>query len=98
MSATMNKNQLITEISALLDKAIEIHELVDLKLEEQDHGVLEDVHIHLNSVVTNLREVRRKARLVLEEYEDDLTKKPEYLDKSIDEDADEDEDEEEDEE
>jgi hypothetical protein len=94
----MNKYVLLTQIAALLDKSIEAHELTDLKLEEYDDGSLRTVNTCLEMVIDSLRRARRVGRLVLEQYEDDLIKKPEYIDihlhDSIDED-DEDDDEEE---
>jgi hypothetical protein len=77
----MNKSQLQAEISDLLGKAIELHEWTDLKLEANDCGQLEDINICLENVVDYLRKARRTMRTVIEDYEDNLTKKPEHIDK-----------------
>jgi hypothetical protein len=92
----MNKYQLEAKISDLLHNAIEVHEVIDFKLEVTDRGSLEDMNLFFEQVVDLLRKARRTMRLVLEEYENDLTKKPRNidtleLDDSIDIDEDEDE-------
>jgi hypothetical protein len=93
----MNKYELLTKISALLDQSIEAYEVTDLKLEESDNGTLHTINVCLENAIEAFRRARRSGRTLLEEYEEDLTKKPEYidLDDSI-EDKDEDEDEDED--
>lgn len=93
----MKKQLLIISIEKLLDRAIEAHEVTDLHLEANDSGTLQDINQNLEYAVESLRRARRSGRVLLEEYEDDLTKKPEYADliMAIDEDEDEDEDEEE---
>lgn len=89
----MNKYELVAQVSQILGKTIEVFEVADLKLEEGDMNILYEIHSHLDRSLTHLRQVRRSARLLLEQYEDDLTRKPEYINNSIDEDEDEDEDE-----
>jgi hypothetical protein len=93
----MNKTELLVKISALLDQSIEAYEVTDLKLEESDNGTLHTINVCLENAIEAFRRARRSGRTLLEEYEEDLTKKPEYidLDDSI-EDKDEDEDEDED--
>jgi hypothetical protein len=91
----MNKTELLVKISALLDQSIEAYEVTDLKLEESDNGTLHTINVCLENAIEAFRRARRSGRTLLEEYEEDLTKKPEYidLDDSIeDEDEDEDED------
>jgi hypothetical protein len=92
----MTKLELLTKISALLDQSIEAYEVTDLKLEETDNGTLCTISACLERAIDSLRLARRFGRVLLEEYEDDLTKKPEYIDLHLDdsiEDEDEDEDE-----
>jgi hypothetical protein len=76
----MNKYELLTKISALLDQSIEAHEVTDLKLEAKDNGSLCDINSCLDRTIDVLRRARRSGRVLLEEYEYDLTKKPEYID------------------
>ena len=93
----MTKQLLLISISTLLSRAIEAYEFTDLHLEVSDRGTLQDINHHLQYAVESLRQARRAGRVLLEEYEDDLTKKPEYanLIMAIDEDEDEGEDEDE---
>lgn len=80
LNTHMNKTQLADEISALLDRAIELHELVDGKLEAKDSGMLMDLHKCLRPAVDYLRQSRRISQSGLQEYNDDLTKKPRNID------------------
>jgi hypothetical protein len=89
----MNKTQLLAQIDELLEDAIDAYEVTDLKLEETDDGPLHRINMHLDHVVNSLRSARRAGRVLLEEYNDDLSKKPEYMEQGNDEDEDEDEDE-----
>jgi hypothetical protein len=88
----MNKRQLSTAIEELLEKMIEVYEVTDLKLEEEDRGILYELNHTMSQLTDLLRQARRYSRVLLEQYEDDLTRKPEYLDDSIDKDEDEDDD------
>jgi hypothetical protein len=84
----MNKTQLTVHISNLLKGAIEAYEAADLCLEENDMGALYSIHDSLEIAVKYLRIARRMGQVLQEQYEENLEKKPEYLDlpDSIDED------------
>jgi citrate lyase gamma subunit len=87
----MNKTQLLTQIDELLEDAIEAYEVTDLKLEETDNGTLHTINVCLEQAIEAFRRARRSGRTLREEYNDDLSKKPEYMEQG-DEDEDEDED------
>jgi hypothetical protein len=95
----MNKTQLLVQISQLLEESIVAYEVTDLKLEQTDHGTLRNINVYLQQAVESLRKARRSGRTLLEEYEDDLSKKSNIHDRTegVDEDEDEDDDEDEDE-
>lgn len=84
----MYKSQLIDRISSLLQGTIEAYEAADLCLVEDDMGALYTIHDSLEVAVKYLRTARRMGRVLQEQYEENLDKKPEYIDRddSIDED------------
>jgi hypothetical protein len=67
----MTKTELLVQISELLDKSIELYEVIDLKLEESDSGSLQTMHIFLDTAIEYLRKTRRTGRVVFNEYEDE---------------------------
>jgi hypothetical protein len=89
----MNKTELLAQIDELLEQSIDAYEVTDLKLEESDDGALHKIHISLEHAIECFRRARRSGRTLREEYNDDLSKKPEYMEQGDDEDEDEDEDE-----
>jgi hypothetical protein len=88
----MNKTELLAQIDELLEQSIDAYEVTDLKVDEGDHGALYSIAAYLEDVVQCLRKARRAGRVLREEYNDDLSKKPEYMEQGDDEDEDEDED------
>jgi hypothetical protein len=78
----MNKKQLTVHISNLLQGTIEAYEAADLCLEEHDMGALYSIHDSLEIAVKYLRLARRMGRVLQEQYEENLDKKPEYLDRA----------------
>ena len=77
----MYKTQLVERISDLLHNAIEAHEATDLCLRHRDKGALNQINSFLSKAVVSLREARRVSQILMEEYEENLDKKPEYLDR-----------------
>lgn len=77
----MSKNQLIDHISSLLNEAIQAHEVADFHLVEDDTGALYSIHDSLDVAVKYLRIARRMGRVLQEQYEENLDKKPEYIER-----------------
>jgi hypothetical protein len=82
----MYKTQLVNKIADLLENAIAAYETTDLCLDEEDRGILCELNSTFADVVVMLRQSRRYGRVLLEQYEENLTRKPEYQGDSIDED------------
>jgi hypothetical protein len=78
----MKKTQLIVHISNLLQGSIEAYEAADLCMEEDDTGALYDICVNLECAVRHLRTARRMGRVLQEQYEENLDKKPEYIDRA----------------
>jgi hypothetical protein len=76
----MNKFQLVDRISDLLKGTVEAYEVADLYLEENDMGALYGIHDNLEIAIKYLRTARRIGRILQEQYEENLDKKPEYID------------------
>jgi hypothetical protein len=84
----MYKSQLIDRIADMLKGTLEAYEAADLCMEENDMGALYSIHDSLEIAIKYLRTARRAGRVLQEQYEENLDKKPEYIDlgDSIDED------------
>jgi hypothetical protein len=89
----MNKTELTVLIDVILEQSIVAYEITDLKLEEGDNGAICHINCCLEQALQALRRARRSGRILMEEYNDDLSKKPEYMKQDENEDEDEDEDE-----
>jgi hypothetical protein len=76
----MYKSQLIDRIAEMLKGTIEAYEAADLCMEEDDAGALYDICVNLECAVRHLRTARRMGRILQEQYEENLDKKPEYID------------------
>jgi hypothetical protein len=77
----MYKSQLIDRIADMLRGTTEAYEAADLCMEEDDAGALYDICVNLECAVRHLRTARRMGRVLQEQYEENLDKKPEYLDR-----------------